>query len=62
MRVGISACSNGQYPEWKYQIDELITMLESFSIEPVLAPHIMVTTDEFSGTDETVVLLSQQKA
>ena len=52
MRVGISACSNGQYPEWKYQIDELITMLESFSIEPVLAPHIMVTTDEFSGTDE----------
>ncbi len=52
MRVGISACSNGHLKEWEYQIDELTAVLKGFEIEPVLAPHILVTTDEFSGTDE----------
>lgn len=52
MRVGISACSNGHLKEWEYQIDELTAVLKGFEIEPVLAPHIVVTTDEFSGTDE----------
>ena len=52
MRVGISACSNGHLKEWEYQIDELTAVLKGFEIEPVFAPHILVTTDEFSGTDE----------
>lgn len=52
MRVGISACSNGHLKEWEYQIDELTAVLKGFEIEPVLAPHIVVTTDEFSGKDE----------
>ncbi len=52
MRVGISACSNGHLKEWEYQIDELTTVIKGFGIEPVIAPHIKATTDDFSGTDE----------
>lgn len=52
MKVGISACSNGQDLEYKAQIAELIKVLGSFGIEAVLAPHIIKKVDEFSGTDE----------
>lgn len=52
MKNGICACSNGQKKEWKPQNDELITVLKSFDIEPVLSSHIYAVTDEFSGTDE----------
>ena len=52
MKVGISACSNGQDPEYLPQIAELIKVFDKFGIEAVPAPHIVKTVDEFSGTDE----------
>lgn len=52
MKVGISACSNGQDLEYKPQITELLKVFDSFGIEAALAPHIIKRVDEFSGTDE----------
>ena len=52
MKIGICACSNGQNREWKNQNDELMTVLESFGMEPVQASHIYAAVDEFGGTDE----------
>jgi muramoyltetrapeptide carboxypeptidase LdcA involved in peptidoglycan recycling len=52
MKVGLSACSDGHIKEWEYQIDELVQVMKSFGIEPVLAPHIKAKVDAFSGTDE----------
>ena len=52
MKIGIAACSNGQNREWKDQNDELMTVLESFGMEPVQASHIYAAVDEFGGTDE----------
>ena len=52
MKVGISACSNGQDPEYIPQIAELIKVFDKFGIEAVPAPHIVKRVDEFSGTDE----------
>jgi len=47
MKIGITACSNGQNREWKDQNDELMTVLESFGMEPVQASHIYASVDEF---------------
>lgn len=47
MKIGISACSNGQNREWKNQNDELISVLKSFDLEPVPASHIYAVTDSF---------------
>ncbi len=52
MRVGLSACSNGHLPEWEDQVKELSDVLGNMGIEAVSAPHIIRTTDDFSGTDQ----------
>ncbi len=52
MRVGISACSDGQLKEWEKQNDELRTILYEQGIEVVFAKHIYAKKDSFSGTDK----------
>ncbi len=52
MKIGLSACSDGHIKEWEYQVDELVQVLKDFGMEVVLAPHIKVKVDAFSGTDE----------
>ena len=52
MKVGISSCSNGHMREWEDQVKELVEVLKGMDIEPVLAPHIFRTVDDFCGTDE----------
>ena len=60
MKVGISACSNGQDPEYLPQIAELIKVFDKFGIEAVPAPHIVKKVDEFSGTDEERAALANE--
>ena len=52
MRVGISACSDGQFKEWKKQNEELGIILYKQGIEVVFAKHIYAKKDSFSGTDK----------
>ncbi len=52
MRVGISACSNGQDIEYKCKINSLVDIFGAIGIEAVLAEHIYAKTDDFSGTDK----------
>lgn len=52
MKVGITACSDGQLKEWEKQNEELKTILYEQGIEAVFAKHIYVKEDSFSGTDE----------
>ncbi len=52
MRVGLSACSNGHRKEWMHQINELIDVLKTMDVEPVLVKHIETKIDEFSGDDK----------
>ena len=52
MKAGLSACSNGQYKEWKKQNEVLINILRSLDTEPVQAVHIYSEIDVFSGADE----------
>ena len=52
MKVGITACSDGQLKEWEKQNDELETILYEQGIEAVFAKHIYVKEDSFSGTDK----------
>ncbi len=52
MRVGISACSDGQFIEWKKQNEELKAFIGELRIEAVFAEHIYAKKDSFSGTDK----------
>ena len=52
MKIGISACSDGQFKEWKKQNEELGSILYEQGIEAVLAKHIYTKKDSFSGTDQ----------
>ena len=52
MKVGISACSNGQLKEWEKQNEKLETILYEQGIEAVFAKHIYAKEDSFSGTDK----------
>ena len=52
MKAGISSCSNGHLREWENQVKDLVEVLKTMNIEPVLAPHIFRTVDDFCGTDE----------
>lgn len=52
MKVGITACSDGQLKEWEKQNDELETILYEQGIEAVFAIHIYAKEDSFSGTDK----------
>ena len=52
MRVGISACSDGQFIEWKKQNEELKAFIGELGIEAVFAEHIYAKKDSFSGTDK----------
>lgn len=51
MRVGLSACSDGQLKEWEQQNNELRMILAGMGVESVLAEHIYAAQDAFSGTD-----------
>ena len=52
MKIGLSACSNGHSEEAAAQTEELVKVLDSFGIEPVLAGHYIAKTDEFSASDK----------
>ncbi len=52
MKVGISACSNGQKKDWEEQNDKLMEVLGNMGVEAVFSPHITAKVDVFSGTDE----------
>ena len=52
MKVGITACSDGQLKEWEKQNEELETILCEQGIEVVFAKHIYAKEDSFSGTDK----------
>lgn len=52
MKIGISACSDGQLNEWKKQNEELETILYEQGIEAVFAKHIYAKKDSFGGTDK----------
>ena len=52
MRVGIAACSDGQFIEWKKQNEELKAFIGELGIEAVFAEHIYAKKDSFSGTDK----------
>lgn len=51
MKVGLSACSDGQLKEWEQQNMELRKILAGMGVESVMAEHIYATQDSFSGTD-----------
>lgn len=51
MKVGLSACSDGQLKEWEQQNTELRKILVGMGVESVMAEHIYATQDSFSGTD-----------
>ncbi len=38
--------------DWEDQVKELVEVLKNLDIEPVLAPHIFRTKDDYSGTDK----------
>lgn len=52
MKIGISACSDGQLNERKKKNEELETILYEQGIETVFAKHIYARKDSFSGTDQ----------
>ena len=52
MKVGISACSDGQLKEWEKQNEELETILYEQGIEATFAKHIYAKKDGYSGTDK----------
>ena len=52
MRVGISACSDGQLKEREKQNEDLGTILYEQGIEAVFAKHIYAEKDSFNGTDK----------
>ncbi len=52
MKVGISACSDGQLKEWEKQNEELETILYGQRIEATFAKHIYAEEDAYSGTDK----------
>ena len=56
MRVGISACSDGQLKEWKKQNEELGTILYEQGIEAVFAKHIYVNKTFWGYSDLTTVI------
>ena len=51
MKVGLSACSDGQLKEWEQQNNELRKILAGMGVESVMAEHIYAVQDAFSGTD-----------
>ena len=51
MKVGLSACSDGQLKEWEQQNTELQKILAGMGVESVMAEHVYATQDAFSGTD-----------
>ena len=52
MKVGISACSNGQLKEWKKLNEELEAILYEQGIEAIFAEHIYAKKDSYNGTDK----------
>ncbi len=53
MKIGISCCSNGQEPEYRYLIDETCSWLEGLGFQTVQAEHIYVKEGHMaSGTGE----------
>lgn len=52
MKVGLSACSDGQSVEQKSENIQLQRILSAMGVESVAATHIYAKTDAFSGTDE----------
>lgn len=54
MKVGISACSDGQLKEWEKQNEELETILYEQGIEATFTKHIYAKKDGYSGTDGSV--------
>ncbi|SFL29205.1 Muramoyltetrapeptide carboxypeptidase LdcA (peptidoglycan recycling) [Lachnospiraceae bacterium KH1T2] len=52
MKVGITACSDGQLKEREKQNEDLGTILYEQGIETVFAKHIYAEKDSFSGTDK----------
>lgn len=50
MKVGITACSNGQQPEQQETIDRLIKILSQMGVECVLSEHLYAKDGVFSGT------------
>lgn len=51
MRVGLTACSNGQQTAWEPQISKLCRILSEMGIEAEEAEHIYAKIDDFAGTD-----------
>ena len=51
MKVGLSACSDGQLREWEKQNIELKKHLREMGIEAMEAEHIYAKMDAFSGTE-----------
>ena len=52
MRVGLTACSNGQQTAWEPQISKLCRILSEMGIEAEEAEHIYAKIDDFAGTDK----------
>ena len=52
MKVGITACSDGQLKEREKQNEDLGTILYEQGIEAVFAKHIYAEKDSFNGTDK----------
>ena len=51
MKIGLSACSDGQLKEWEQQNIELQMILSGMGVESVMANHIYAKQDAYSGTD-----------
>lgn len=51
MKIGLSACSDGQFKEWEQHNIELRKILARMDVESVMANHIYATQDAYSGTD-----------
>lgn len=51
MKIGLSACSDGQFKEWEQHNIELRKILARMGVESVMANHIYATQDAYSGTD-----------
>ena len=51
MKVGLSACSDGQLKEWQQQNIDLRKILAGMGVESLMAEHIYAMQDAFSGTD-----------
>ena len=48
MKVGLSACSDGQLKEWEQQNNELRRILAGMGVESVMAEHIYALHEAFS--------------